>query len=488
MCAVGYTIQNYVIVRDSNRSYETRWKYNVYEYTGQGATRTSVNPCRTGFVSSKAPLLGQSHRGGEPYRQHHPHHLVVPIRHEYHLYPLGLFIGSRSQLDGNPRKRSAIIRRLNSFEWTVPNVDSNNSRVSIHGYGPPYMAGDGSYSNFSISYNRNLILPASCQRYRLDCPTHLPAMEAIPIRTLRKQATRSGSKPSGGSYSYFTVGQNISSYLKSNLVANKTYYWNVMAVGDDSNFTIPPGLMEASTASSRSPCQRSPSLPPYRRHHLDLQHQQEPSPGNSISCQNLSVKSNSIKGLSRNWTFPWQQPNDGSFDWTIRGTWSKGSIPFVSPLPRGRVVGKSNQFNHHQRLRQSPGPHRDGELDPQQILQYHLGGWRRHTDRHGQNRTVQGAGQVLDISTGTDIGPRLFFLERSHRTGPGIHLFHQGHDHRQPLSGQSGKFSIVAGIMEVRTPATGALWQRGVPHTITWVQVVQSFSPNVKIQLFRGTC
>jgi hypothetical protein len=40
-------------------------------------------------------------------------------------------------------------------------------------------------------------------------------------------------KPNGGSYTYYTVGQNSQSYKPSRLLTNKKYYWNVLAVGDN---------------------------------------------------------------------------------------------------------------------------------------------------------------------------------------------------------------------------------------------------------------
>jgi hypothetical protein len=52
--------------------------------------------------------------------------------------------------------------------------------------------------------------------------------------------------------------------------------------------------------------------------------------------------------------------------------------------------------------------------------------------------------------------------------------------------GNSGSFSIVNGIITVTAPATGASWQRGVLHTITWTGE-GTLNANVKIQLLKGT-
>jgi hypothetical protein len=40
-------------------------------------------------------------------------------------------------------------------------------------------------------------------------------------------------KPNGGTYAYYTVGQNIQSCKLSRLLTNKKYYWNVLAMGDN---------------------------------------------------------------------------------------------------------------------------------------------------------------------------------------------------------------------------------------------------------------
>jgi hypothetical protein len=40
-------------------------------------------------------------------------------------------------------------------------------------------------------------------------------------------------KPNGGTYTYYTVGQNIQSCKLSRLLTNKKYYWNVLAMGDN---------------------------------------------------------------------------------------------------------------------------------------------------------------------------------------------------------------------------------------------------------------
>ncbi|NIM17577.1 MAG: hypothetical protein GTO45_36650 [Candidatus Aminicenantes bacterium] len=42
-------------------------------------------------------------------------------------------------------------------------------------------------------------------------------------------------KPAGGSYKYYTASQNATWYTLSGLLYNKTYYWNVQAVGDGVN-------------------------------------------------------------------------------------------------------------------------------------------------------------------------------------------------------------------------------------------------------------
>jgi len=39
-------------------------------------------------------------------------------------------------------------------------------------------------------------------------------------------------KPAGGAYAIINVARNLTSYLRTGLVPNKTYYWNVQAVGD----------------------------------------------------------------------------------------------------------------------------------------------------------------------------------------------------------------------------------------------------------------
>jgi uncharacterized delta-60 repeat protein len=54
------------------------------------------------------------------------------------------------------------------------------------------------------------------------------------------------------------------------------------------------------------------------------------------------------------------------------------------------------------------------------------------------------------------------------------------------VTGTSGTFSIVTGIITVTAPAAGTKWQRGVTHAITWTKE-GTLNANVKIQLYKGT-
>jgi hypothetical protein len=47
-------------------------------------------------------------------------------------------------------------------------------------------------------------------------------------------------KPNGGTYTYYTVGQNIQSYELSGLLTNKKYYWNVLALGNNDGIADSP--------------------------------------------------------------------------------------------------------------------------------------------------------------------------------------------------------------------------------------------------------
>jgi hypothetical protein len=54
------------------------------------------------------------------------------------------------------------------------------------------------------------------------------------------------------------------------------------------------------------------------------------------------------------------------------------------------------------------------------------------------------------------------------------------------VQGVSKGFAIAAGMIKVTAPAAGALWQRGVAHTIAWTGE-GTLNVNVKVQLYQGT-
>jgi hypothetical protein len=54
------------------------------------------------------------------------------------------------------------------------------------------------------------------------------------------------------------------------------------------------------------------------------------------------------------------------------------------------------------------------------------------------------------------------------------------------VKGKSAQFSIATGRIAVTQPAAGTIWQRGLPHIITWTSE-GAVNANVKIQLFKGT-
>jgi hypothetical protein len=54
------------------------------------------------------------------------------------------------------------------------------------------------------------------------------------------------------------------------------------------------------------------------------------------------------------------------------------------------------------------------------------------------------------------------------------------------VKGASKNFTTASGLLHVTSPASGARWQRGQSHTITW-SGEGTLNASVKIQLFKGT-
>jgi hypothetical protein len=83
----------------------------------------------------------------------------------------------------------------------------------------------------------NLISPPSGS---LNQPTSLTLTWADINSNPQETQYRIRVKPAGGAYANFMVGQNVTSYLLTGRAANKTYYWNVQAVGNGTSLADSP--------------------------------------------------------------------------------------------------------------------------------------------------------------------------------------------------------------------------------------------------------
>ena len=67
-------------------------------------------------------------------------------------------------------------------------------------------------------------------------------------------------KPNGGTYTYYTVGQNIQSYRLAGLLTKKNYFWNVLALGNNEGIADSPGPIPEMTTFSRPTSKRRSTL------------------------------------------------------------------------------------------------------------------------------------------------------------------------------------------------------------------------------------
>jgi formylglycine-generating enzyme required for sulfatase activity/protocatechuate 3,4-dioxygenase beta subunit len=208
---------------------------------------------------------------------------------------------------------------------------------------------------------------------------------------------------------------------------------------------------------------------------------------NKIGTQHANVKIQLYQGLTKKLDITLSTDNDGFYDWTVPATLAKVSTYSIRITTLdGKVIGKSGKFtitNGYIRVT-APVTGAKWIRGTSQAITWQYEG--AAVNANVKIQLYKGIVKVLDISLSSPTASGTFTWDIPAELALATNYAVQVTALDNLVTGKTGNFAIVPGIITVTQPAAGTIWQRGLAHTITWSNE-GTLNANVKVQLLKGT-
>jgi uncharacterized repeat protein (TIGR03803 family) len=176
-------------------------------------------------------------------------------------------------------------------------------------------------------------------------------------------------------------------------------------------------------------------------------------------------------------------PNDGAYDWTVPTTLATGSNYFIRVRTLDNLISDySDKFSIivPSIIVTAPSLGTVWVKDTTKTITWNKVGTQ---DANVRIQLFRGTTKILDITPGTANSGAYDWAIPTTLANAGYTVRITTLDSK--VKAISKSFTIARSTIRVTAPAAGALWQRGVVHTITWTGE-GVLNANVRIQLVRG--